>query len=357
MMDSLNIHIPAKPWRKKKPPRRILIIRWQALGDVVITLPYLQHLRNTLPSSVQMDLLTRVETEDIPRNIVLFNKVYSIAGERNFKKQLVYTSLLIPQLFLRRYDVVIDLQNNIVSRTVRKLLFPGAWCEFDRFSANAAGERNRMTIEAVGLGKNKLCTNLKLKSIGKGQEILRANGWNGTDKLVVLNPAGFFITRNWSMENYVAFSNLWLQKFPDTRFLILGTSLISSKAAHLKTALGTPVISLINQTTPYTAFEILQYVSFVLSEDSGLMHMAWVSGIPTLTLFGGTRSDWSRPLGEHSFFLDSSDLPCGNCMQAECRFGDVHCLTRLAPEIVFNHAMALLQKVDNLKHAPHNEIS
>jgi ADP-heptose:LPS heptosyltransferase len=353
-MDLLNIHIPAKPWRKKKPPRRILIIRWQAMGDVVITLPYLQHLRNNLPPSVKMDLLTRVETEDIPRNIVLFNKVYSIAGERNFKKQLIYTSLLLPQLFFRRYDVVIDLQNNIVSRTVRRLLFPVAWCEFDRFSANAAGERNRMTIEAVGLGKNQLCTKLKLKSTGRGAEILRENGWNGSDKLVVLNPAGFFITRNWPMENYVAFANLWLQQFRETRFLILGTSLISSKATFLKNELGDHVITLVNQTNPYTAFEILQHVSFVLSEDSGLMHMAWVSGIPTLTLFGGTRSDWSRPLGEHSFFLDSSDLPCGNCMQAECRFGDVHCLTRLTPAIVFSHANALLQRVNRLKPALHN---
>ena len=353
MMDELNIHIPAKPWSKNKPPRRILIIRWQAMGDVVITLPYLQYLRNSLPQSVKMDLLTRVETEDIPRNIVLFNKVYSIAGERNFKKQLVFTSLLLPQLFLRRYDVVIDLQNNIVSRTVRKLLFPSAWCEFDRFSANAAGERNRITIEAVGLGKNQLCTKLKLKTIGKGPDILRTNGWNGSDKLVVLNPAGFFITRNWSIENYMAFANFWTQQFPDTKFLILGTSLISSKAAQLKNEMGDRVISLINQTTAFTAFEILQHVSFVLSEDSGLMHMAWVSGIPTLALFGGTRSDWSRPLGEHSFFLDSSDLPCGNCMQAECRFGDVHCLTRLTPELVFNHAMRLMRKVEGLKHT-HN---
>ena len=346
MKDVLNIQIPAKPWTKKKLPRRILIIRWQAMGDVVITLPYVQHLRNTLPPDVKMDLLTRVETEDIPRNLILFDKVYSIAGERNFKKQLVYTSLLLPILFLQRYDVVIDLQNNIVSRTLRKLLFPSAWCEFDRFSPNAAGERNRMTIEAVGLGKIQLCPNLKLKSTGKGLEILRANGWNGTDKLVVLNPAGFFVTRNWSIQNYVHFANLWLKQLPGTRFLILGTSLIAAKAAQLKIELGDQLISLVNQTTAYTAFEILQQVSFVLSEDSGLMHMAWVSGIPTLTLFGGTRSDWSRPLGEHSLFLDSSDLPCGNCMQAECRFGDVHCLTRLTPELVFGHAMALLEKVN-----------
>ena len=351
MKNLLNIHIPAKPWIKKKPPRKILVIRWQAMGDVVITLPYLQHLRNSLPPSVKMDLLTRVETEDIPRNIVLFNKVFSIAGKRNFKKQLVYTILLLPKLFLQRYDVVIDLQNNIVSRTVRKFLLPKAWSEFDRFSPNAAGERNRMTIEAVGLGKNQLCPCLQLKNTGKGMETLKQNGWNGEDKLVVLNPAGFFMTRNWPISNYIAFASLWLQQFPDTRFVVLGTSLIEGKASSLQEALGDRMINLINQTTPFTAFEILQRVTFVLSEDSGLMHMAWISGIPTMTLFGGTRSDWSRPLGDHSFFLDSSDLPCGNCMQAECKYGDVHCLTRYTPELVFEHARSLLQKTNRIVQA------
>lgn len=339
------IHIQAKPWVEKKMPRKILVIRWQAMGDVVITLPYLQHLRNSLPPSVKIDLLTREETEDIPRNIVLFNKIFSIRGERNFKKQLIYTFLLLPKLFLQRYDVVIDLQNNIVSKTIRKLLLPRAWSEFDRFSPNAAGERNRMAIEAVGLGKNQLCTQLMLKNTGKGVSVLKQNGWNGTDQLVVLNPAGFFVTRNWPMLNYVVFANLWLNQFADTRFLLLGTSLIASKATYLENELGGRLINLIDQTTPFTAFEILQYATFMLSEDSGLMHMAWVSGIPTMALFGGTRSDWSRPLGEHSFFLDSSDLPCGNCMRAECRFGDVHCLSRFTPEIVIAHAMALLQKV------------
>jgi ADP-heptose:LPS heptosyltransferase len=101
-------------------------------------------------------------------------------------------------------------------------------------------------------------------------------------------------------------------------------------------------ISLIGETAPHEAFALVQKAQFVLSEDSGLMHFAWVSEIPTLVLFGSTRSDWSRPLGKHSSFLDSSDLPCGNCMQEECRFNDVHCLTRYTAEFVFEKAVQLM---------------
>jgi lipopolysaccharide heptosyltransferase II len=338
------MNIPAKPWTKKDPPRRILAIRLQAMGDLVITLPYLQELRHILPQSVKLDLLTRKEVDSIPRNLELFDKIYSIGGERNFKRQLLSTIFLLPKLFIQRYDAIIDLQNNILSKIVRKTTMPSAWSVFDRFSPVAAGERTRLTIEAIGLGKNKINSNFRLKDKNRGLTILKNNGWNETDKLVVLNPAGFVETRNWSIQNYIKFARLWQDRFPDTKFLVLGTSFIQEKASVLKNELGNDLLNLVNQTNPLDAFAILQHASLVLSEDSGLMHMAWVSGIPTMVLFGSTRSYWSRPLGDHSFFLDSSDLPCGNCMQSVCKFGDVHCLTRYTPEQVFHHAVSLIQK-------------
>jgi ADP-heptose:LPS heptosyltransferase len=314
------------------------------MGDLVITLPYLQALKNSLSDSVRIDLLTREEVDSIPKNIHLFNNVYSLGGGRNFKKIMISTLLHLPRLVWQRYDVVLDLQNNIYSEIVRKAVRPAAWTVFDRFSPLPAGERTRLTIEAAGLGKIEMSNHFRLKNENTGLNILKNNGWNGTDQLVVLNPAGFVETRNWKIENYVQFANLWLDHFPGTKFLVLGIARIEEKAVIFKNALGDRLINLVNKTTPPEAFAVLQHISFVLSEDSGLMHMAWVSGIPTIALFGSTKSVGPKPLGPHSFSLDSSDLPCGNCMQSVCQFGDVHCLTRHTPEMVFNHAIDLLKK-------------
>ena len=173
------MNIPSKPWTKKNLPKKILAIRLQAMGDTVITLPYLQDLRNNLPDTVQIDLLTRYETNPVPKNLVLFNKIYSIGGKRNLKKQLFFTLLLLPKLLFRRYDVVMDLQNNILSRIVRKTLRPAAWVEFDRRTPIPAGERTRLTIEAAGLGKNKAANRFKLKSELNVKDILVKNGWDG----------------------------------------------------------------------------------------------------------------------------------------------------------------------------------
>jgi ADP-heptose:LPS heptosyltransferase len=297
-----------------------------------------------MSSHTRLDFLTRKEVEDIPKNLDLFDHVYSIGGGRNLKQQLLSTCLLLPKLLIQRYDVIIDLQNSIVSRIVRRTVRPTAWSAFDRFSPRSAGERNRLTIEAVGLGRNYLDNRLRLRRSFPVTAILKSKGLVDTDPLVVLNPAGAFATRNWEMHKYVLFARQWLQRWPSTKFLVLGTPFIAEKAAFLESELGEYLINLIGKTTPSEVFALLQRVTLVLSEDSGLMHMAWVSGTPVVALFGSTRSDWSRPLGPRSLVLDSSDLSCGNCMQATCRRGDVFCLSRRSPGEVFARAVSLLEQ-------------
>lgn len=342
------LNIPGHSWNRAFPPRRILAIRLQAMGDLVITLPYLRYLKNTLSEDTELDLLTREETASIPQSIFLFDRVYALGGGRDLKKQLLSALFLIPGFLKNRYDLVIDLQNNAVSRFIRKMIFPPAWTAFDRFAPLPAGERTRQTIAAAGLGENFPCTSFRLRDDRVALSLLGEHGWSPAVELVVLNPAGAFETRNWDLPNYAGFAKLWQEEFPHTRFLVMGLERIAGKAAWLKEQLGDRLIDLTGKTTPAVAFAIIQRVRFVLSEDSGLMHFAWVSGIPTLALFGSTRSDWSRPLGPHSLCLDSADLPCGNCMLEKCRYGDNHCLSRLSPEKVFEKAMTLMKKTAHL---------
>ncbi|MGN6532290.1 MAG: glycosyltransferase family 9 protein [Ginsengibacter sp.] len=341
-----------KSWKKKHLPKRILAIRLHAMGDVIITLPYLQHLRNNLPTYIRLDFLTLSEFETIPKNIHLFHKVYAIKGGRVFKKQLWFAFLLLPRLFLNRYDIVIDLNDAFLSRLIRRCLMAKAWSTFDKISHIPAGERTRQTIESVGLGKIYADTNLKIKDRFRTERLLKENGWDGYSNLVVLNPAGAFETRNWPLSNYLEFAKLWLHEFPLTQFLVMGIEAILPKANYLKSELYDRLINLANKTTPAEAFVIVQQVSLVVSEDSGLMHMAWVSGIPTLALFGSTKSFWAQPLGNHTIFLSSSDLECGDCMLEICKYGDTHCLTRYSPKMVFEKAASLIKRCNSLKLRP-----
>ena len=184
---------------------------------------------------------------------------------------------------------------------------------------------------------------LKIKD-DHGIRILTNAGWNGRDKLIVLNPAGGFATRNWPIQNYISFANTWLKEIgPEVTFLFLGIGRLKEKAATISASLEKiRTINLVDRLTPSESFSVIRCAHLVLTEDSGLMHMAWVQRVPTLALFGSSPSYWSAPMGHWTKCLNSSDLPCGNCCSDICRFGDVRCLTRYSPEQVLEEARKLL---------------
>ncbi|MCH8170989.1 MAG: hypothetical protein IIB07_07660, partial [Bacteroidetes bacterium] len=179
-----------KSWQFKSLPKRILIIRLQAMGDVAITLPYVQSLKERLSAITKLDLLTRNEVKEIPGSVKLYDWIYSIGGGRNTLLQLFCLLFLLPKLKINNYDIVIDLQRNRLSRFVRKFIDPVAWSEIERFSETSAGDKYQKGIEAVGLGSIKLNTGLQLKKPDAGRINLLNAGWNSSNKIVVLNPAG-----------------------------------------------------------------------------------------------------------------------------------------------------------------------
>jgi ADP-heptose:LPS heptosyltransferase len=76
------------------------------MGDVAITLPYLQSLQRLLPET-DIDLLTREEASDIPRSLALFTRVFALGGGREARWQLAFATGVLPRLMARRYDVVL----------------------------------------------------------------------------------------------------------------------------------------------------------------------------------------------------------------------------------------------------------
>jgi len=337
--------IKFKSWQNKKSPKKVLAIRYQAMGDIVITLPYLNDFKYQFPDS-ELHFLTTNECSAIPKSLTIFNKVIVIRGGRSTKLQFFFTLCKLPSLLWQRYDIVMDLQNNKISRIVRRILKPTAWCEFDRFSAKSASERNRLTIETLGLGEIELKTSIN-QSINENDisNKLILNGWKQGHILIVLNPAGAFETRNWPLSNYVTLSSLLKNKNQKFQFLIIGLKSRLNKAVqYLKSHLQDDLVDMTDRTNASEAFALVRRAKLIITEDSGLMHMAWVQGIPTLALFGSTRNDWSSPQGSWSVCFNSSDLPCGNCMLETCIYNDNHCLTRYTPELVFEKASMLLNQ-------------
>ncbi len=115
------------------------------------------------------------------------------------------------------------------------------------------------------------------------------------------------------------------------------------RVSALARGLAPDAVDLAGETTPDLAMAVLARASLAVSDDSGLMHLAWVQGVPTLALFGSTRATWSRPLGPATDGFYSEDLACGACMRPVCAREDLHCLDRVTVDAVLSRALDLLR--------------
>jgi heptosyltransferase II len=337
----------SSPWTSNRTPRKILVIRFQAIGDMVVTIPACNALRRIFPDA-RIDLLTSEACGEIPRAIRLFDRIDSMAAGQARWQRFFQALTLGVRLRREHYDVILDLQRHRISRFIRRIARPVAWSEFDRFSPRHALERILDTCRLAGFPDLKPIYKLDLKPEVRERAycLLKDHGWNGKTKLVILNPAGLWDTRNWPLARYQELAARWSEVEP-VRILFVGTNRIRAKVAILADKLAGRLIDLTEKTSLAEALGIVQHASMVVSEDSALLHMAWVSGVPTVALFGSTRSDWTRPLGSRSRFVGSEDLPCGACMQAICRYGDVHCLSRWSADAILKLAQEAQRSSDS----------
>jgi lipopolysaccharide heptosyltransferase II len=336
-VESRSVH----PWDRIDAPGKILIIRFHAFGDVALTLPASLGLRERFPDS-EIDFLTLGTAAPLLRSVRLFNRVLEFPSNSNRATRLMNAVRFGMLARSQHYDVVIDLQRNRISRMVRQAASCPAWSEFDRFGPLPAAERTLSAIHDAGFNNvvpsHAFTINETLRV--QAESLLSANGYQFEKRLVVLNPAGLWKTRNWPLNNYLTLARLWQEHEP-VQFLLLGTGRIQQKAEMLRQRLGPAVIDLTGKTTVDLAFALLQNASAIVTEDSGLMHLAWCAQLPIVALFGSSNAVWSAPTGKLANTLHSGDLLCGGCMQPECMYGDTHCLSRYSPEKVFQIATEL----------------
>ncbi len=306
-----------------------------AIGDVAITFPVVFALSQEFPEA-RIDFLTTATCSSLLEVLTLPGKVHVFPVVTNRWSRLAAALRFGWRIRREKYDVVIDLQRNWVSRLIRRMASPRSWAEFERFVPKPAGERVLNAFRAAGFETISPVYSLPVRDRASrhAREKLLSSGWNETNKLIALNPAGLFETRHWPLNNYVSLARLFLQE-ENLQVLLLGTERIRERSRHIAQHVGHHVVDLVEQTTLGEGLAVLQFCNGIISEDSGLMHMAWASGIPVVALFGSTNHLMSAPVGKHVRCFHSGDLPCAACMAIHCKYDDVHCLTRVTPQTVY----------------------
>ncbi|MFZ2219765.1 MAG: lipopolysaccharide heptosyltransferase II [Rhodoferax sp.] len=100
-------------------------------------------------------------------------------------------------------------------------------------------------------------------------------------------------------------------------------------------------INLAGKTSLAHAFAAIAAAKAVVSNDSGLMHVAAAFGVPQVAIFGSSSPLHTPPLSSHAHVLwlknDSSYQPpldCAPCFERSCPLGHTRCLNDITPDKV-----------------------
>jgi heptosyltransferase II len=99
-------------------------------------------------------------------------------------------------------------------------------------------------------------------------------------------------------------------------------------------------VDLAGRTDLGQACDLLAGARLVVSNDSGLMHVAAALGVPTVGVFGSSDPAHTPPLGARARAV-SLALPCSPCFARTCPLGHTRCLEDLAAQRVLDAAAAL----------------
>jgi len=148
----------------------------------------------------------------------------------------------------------------------------------------------------------------------------------------------------WPAEHYARLA-AGLHARHGMQVLLLGSAKEAALCEGIAAAAPGSCRVLAGRTTLQDAMTLLAAARGVVSNDSGLMHVAAAFGVPQVAVFGSTSPEHTPPLNARAqviWLKEELQLDCAPCFERTCRYGHTRCLTGVAPErvaLALEHAL------------------
>ncbi len=310
--------------------RKILILRCDGLGDMVLTMPFFRMIKKAYPHAL-LYILAGVAGHELLRTD---HDVYQVlkVPDTGIKDKLRF----IYRLRAESFDLVIDpfitdsislaLLTRCVGRRYRAgFTAPGRERFFNLITPHGDLGRS-MLLNLRNLAESLGCRDAHIETRLRGRivvgprerqwarEKLSRLGLSPDEPVLGIHPGGRYKSQRWPIERYVRVAGE-IMKHGTCRVILLGQRewrCVTGGGERLPEG-----IVLLEDIGLDRFVAVLGRITLLLCNNSGPLHVARALGVPTVSLAGPTREAF-LPRDEESHWICESDAACRPCDKPLC---------------------------------------
>lgn len=344
--------------KEPKDDPSILVIQTAFLGDAVLTTPLLGALRERFSNS-RIDVLATPEVADVFRQHPAVAETL-IFDKRGNEKSLAARWALARHLSRRHYDIAVIPHRSLTSALLawlagipRRVGFDasqGRWLLTDRVPFRWGThdvDRNMGLLSPLGSASSSIEWGLRADPAAqqKVDERLRAAGVSSTDRLIGINAGSVWATKRWLPEGFAAVADRLMRDL-HAKVLFIGGAKDRPVVDAIVAQMQQKPLNWAGETSLKELIAAIGRSAVFLTNDSGPMHIAVASNVPTVALFGPTTKELGFfPYGSgHTVIEKNLDCrPCGLHGAEKCPLGHFQCMRQITADEVFHAVKAQLK--------------
>jgi len=328
------------------PVDSILVIRYSALGDVVLATSVLDPLRERFPGA-------RIEWVTAPAYAPLLEGLPGLAAVHRLAGTGLGAATALGRSLRGRFDLAIDLQNKVKSALVaraaarRRVGFrrrspAGAALSLFGYDPPKVGPHATQlyadALSSLGIERpGRLQVRLSPAARSAAAETLRG----APRPRVALSPGASQATKRWPAERFAEVARA-LSRAGASVVLAGGPADRAALQAFLA-ACPVPVAADLTALGVEALAAALAEVDLLVACDSGPVHLASAVGTPALAIFGPTSPErWGPVAPGRTLTLSLPCAPCSNHGGSRCPEGHHRCMLDLGADAAAETALEML---------------
>ena len=355
-------------YRKRLPknfaPERILVIKLDHLGDVLLATPVFSNLRRAYPNAELHALTgawTRVVLEKHPdvNKVIEYNSpAFCRTGQSTSFRG---TFKLYRELRREKYDLMVELRGDwrtvwfafgrlTPKRLSRAALQIANRLGFAQFSGTHETTRNLDVLKQAGIPTPVQTAIFSVTAEDKkwASDFLTTYRIERQRPLIAIHPGSPIPLKRWLLDRYAELAD-WLIAQKRAQILFVGVEDEIPIITEIQALMRGESINVAGRTTLAQLASILHTCNVFIGNDSGPMHLAAGVGTQTIGLYGPGDPTRFGPTGEKCQTIRRrSDCPC---VGTTCRFGKAGCMSEIQVTDVIQTLETAAYLTLNSKHA------